>query len=67
MGSFLNKLFRVDERRLKKIEAEAQEVLKYEEEMAKLTDEELQAKTEYFKGLLNENNLNLTEAFYNGN
>ena len=52
MGAFLNKLFRVDERRLKKIELEAQEVLKYEEEMAKLSDEELQAKTPYFKQLL---------------
>ena len=52
MGAFLNKLFRVDERRLKKIEAEAQEVLKYEEEMANLSDEELQAKTEYFRELL---------------
>jgi len=54
MGAFLNKLFRVDARRLKKIDAEAQEVLKYEEEIAKLTDIELQAKTEYFKKLLSE-------------
>ena len=52
MGAFLNKLFRVDARRLKKIELEADEVLKYEEEIAKLTDEELQAKTQYFKDLL---------------
>ena len=52
MGAFLNKLFRVDERRLKKIELEAQEVLKFEEEMANLSDTELQAKTTYFKDLL---------------
>lgn len=52
MGAFLNKLFRVDERRLKKIEAEALEVLKYEEEMAGLSDEQLQAKTSYFRELL---------------
>ncbi len=49
MGAFINKLFRVDERRLKKILKETEEVLKYEEEMSKLTDEELQAKTTYFK------------------
>ena len=52
MGAFLNKLFRVDEKRLKKIKSEAQEVLKYEEEFAKLSDEELQNKTAYFKELL---------------
>ncbi len=49
MGTFLNKLFRVDAKRLKKIETEAQEVLKLEEEIAKLTDEQLVAKTEYFR------------------
>ena len=54
MGAFLNKLFRVDSKRLKKIEMEADEVLKYEEEMSKLTDEELQAKTDYFRNLLKE-------------
>jgi len=52
MGAFLNKLFKVDERRLKKITLEMEEVLKFEEEMAKLSDEELQAKTEYFKDQL---------------
>ena len=63
MGAFLNKLFRVDERRLKKIEAEAQEVLKYEEEMSKLSDEELQAKTPYFRNLL-ENGKTLKDIKY---
>ena len=52
MGAFLNKLFRVDAKRLKKIEAEADEVLKYEEEVAKLSDDELKAKTDYFRELL---------------
>ncbi len=50
--SFVDKLLRVDARRLKKIERIANEVLSYEEEMAKLTDEELKAKTPYFKELL---------------
>jgi preprotein translocase subunit SecA len=54
MGSFINKLFRVDARRIKKILKETEEVLKYEEEMAKLTDEELANKTVYFKNLLAE-------------
>ena len=49
MGSFLNKLFKVDERYLKKIEKRAEAVLALEEEYAALTDEELQAKTPYFK------------------
>ena len=49
MGSFLNKLFKVDERYLKKIEKRAEAVLALEEEYAALSDEELQAKTPYFK------------------
>ena len=49
MGSFLNKLFKVDERYLKKVEKRAEAVLALEEEYAALTDEELQAKTPYFK------------------
>ena len=53
MGNFLNKLFRVDAKRLKKIEQEADEVLKLEEEIAKLSDEELVNKTKYFKERLN--------------
>ena len=59
MGAFLNKLFRVDSKRLKKIEEEAEEVLKLEEEIAKLSDDELVGKTEYFRNLLKEGkNLN---------
>ena len=49
MGSFLNRLFKVDEKYLKKIEKRAEAVLALEEEYAALSDEELQAKTPYFK------------------
>jgi preprotein translocase subunit SecA len=47
--SFIDKIFRFDQRRLKKIEKKAQHVIAYEDEMAKLTDDELKAKTPYFK------------------
>ena len=49
MGNFIDRLLRVDERALKKIEKKADLVLSYEEEMKSLSDEELQAKTPYFK------------------
>ena len=49
---FLEWLFRVDARRLKKIEKIADEVLSYEKEMEALSDDELKAKTPYFKELL---------------
>ena len=52
MGNWLDKLLRVDERALKKIERSAKAVMAYDEEMRALTDEELQAKTPYFKELL---------------
>jgi preprotein translocase subunit SecA len=52
MGNFIDRLFRVDERALKKIEKKAELVMSYEEEMRALTDEELKAKTPYFKELL---------------
>lgn len=50
--SFIDKLLRIDARRLKKIERIADQVLSYEPEMQSLSDEELQAKTPYFKELL---------------
>ena len=50
--SFIDKLLRIDARRLKKIERIANQVLDYEEEMKNLTDDELKAKTPYFKDLL---------------
>ena len=52
MGNFIEKLFRVDERVLKKYSKMADHVLAYEEEMKNLSNEELQAKTPYFKDLL---------------
>ena len=52
MANFIEKLFRVDERVLKKYSKMADKVLAYEDEMSKLSDEELQAKTPYFKDLL---------------
>ncbi len=54
MGSWLNKLFRVDKRHIARIEKDSLGVLAYEEEMAKLSDEELQNKTPYFRKLLEE-------------
>lgn len=50
---FLDKLFRFDQRSLKKIEKQSLKVLAYEEEMASKTDDELRAKTAEFKERLN--------------
>ena len=50
--SFIEKIFRFEERRLKKLEKEAKKVLVFEDEMRALTNEELKAKTEYFRALL---------------
>ena len=52
MANFIEKLFRVDERVLKKYSKMADKVLAYEDEMSKLSNEDLQAKTPYFKDLL---------------
>jgi len=49
MANFVRKLFRIDEKLLKKVEQRANLVLAYEDEMAALSDEELKAKTPYFK------------------
>ena len=51
---FLDKLFRIDARAFNKIQNHARGVFYYEDEMAKLSDEDLQAKTPYFKKLLAE-------------
>ncbi len=53
--SVLYKLFRIDQRAFKKIKKKAVKVLDYEEEMKKLSDEELQAKTQYFKDQIQNN------------
>ncbi len=50
--AFIEKLFRLDERQLKKYLKEADKVLAFEASIAALTDEELKAKTPYFKDLL---------------
>ncbi len=46
---FLDKIFRFDQRRLKKIEKESKKVIAYEETMRGLSDDELKAKTPYFR------------------
>lgn len=50
--SFLNKLFKVEKKHLNKLQEKAQIVESYKEEMEKLSEEELKAKTPYFKDLL---------------
>ncbi len=52
MANFIEKLFRVDARVLKKYTREAEKVIAYEEKMRALSDDELRAKTPYFKELL---------------
>lgn len=54
MGNFIEKLFRVDERVLKKYKKQALKVEALADEMAKLSDDELKAKTPYFRKLLAE-------------
>ena len=51
MGA-LEKIFRIDARAFNKIKKIADKAIAYADEMAKLSDEELQAKTPYFKQLL---------------
>ena len=48
----IDKIFRFDQRALKKIKKESEKVIAYENEMANLSDEELKAKTPYFKDKL---------------
>ncbi len=52
MANFIEKLFRVDQRVLRKYEKEADKVIAYEKQMRAMSDEELRAKTPYFKDLL---------------
>ena len=63
MENFIEKLFRVDARVLKKYSREADRVLEYENEMRALSDEDLKAKTPYFKELL-KNGSTLDEIKY---
>lgn len=52
--SFIEKLFKFDERRLGRLQKEAKKVIAFEEAMKALSDDELKAKTPYFKKLLAE-------------
>ncbi len=52
MANFIEKIFRFDARALKKYEREAEKVIAFEKEMRALSDDELRAKTPYFKDLL---------------
>ena len=52
MANFIEKIFKFDARALKKYEREADKVIAFEEEMRALSDDELRAKTAYFKDLL---------------
>src|SRR5574344_2142077 len=52
MSNFIEKLFRVDQRVLAKYKRQAHKVEAYADQMSKLTDDELRAKTPYFKDLL---------------
>ena len=53
-AKFLNKLFHVDQKQLKALEKRADLVEAYKDEIAALSDDELKAKTPYFKKLLEE-------------
>ena len=52
MGNFIEKLFMVDKRVLSKYRKQAKKVEAFEKAMSKLTDDELKAKTPYFRELL---------------
>lgn len=52
MSNLVEKIFRLDERVLKKYKKEAKAVGKYAEAMSKLTDDELRAKTKEFRDRL---------------
>ena len=49
MANFIEKLFRIDARILKKYDKEADKVLALEDQMKALSDDELKAKTPYFQ------------------
>jgi preprotein translocase subunit SecA len=49
MANFIEKIFRFDQRILKKYYRESEKVLAYEQEMAAKSDDELRAKTDEFR------------------
>ncbi|MCQ2787292.1 MAG: preprotein translocase subunit SecA, partial [Bacilli bacterium] len=52
MANFIEKIFRIDQRVTKHYERQATKVLAFEETMHKMSDEQLRAKTQYFKDQL---------------
>ena len=52
MANFIEKIFRFEAKTLKKYSKQADKVIAYENEMAALSDDELRAKTTYFRELL---------------
>jgi preprotein translocase subunit SecA len=52
VANFIEKIFHLEQRELSKYAREADEVLKYEEPIGKLTDDELRAKTKSFQDAL---------------
>ena len=52
MANIIEKIFRFDQRALKKYQKEAQKVIAYQDEMAALSDDELRAKTDMFRTAL---------------
>ncbi|MCI6789373.1 MAG: preprotein translocase subunit SecA [Mollicutes bacterium] len=52
MGNIIEKIFRLDAKILKKYSKQADQVIALQDEMSKLSDDELRAKTPYFKELL---------------
>lgn len=54
MANWISRLLKIEKKHLKRISIDAEMVLTYEEEMNSLTDEELKAKTSYFRNLLKE-------------
>ena len=52
MAGLMDKLFRVDQKVLKKLEEKAKEVDSFKDAMSALSDQQLKDKTPYFKALL---------------
>src|SRR5574344_2594958 len=52
MSNFIEKVFRVDQRALKKYTRQAKKVMALESEIAALSDDQLKAKTPYYRDLL---------------
>ncbi|NLI94852.1 MAG: preprotein translocase subunit SecA [Erysipelotrichaceae bacterium] len=64
MANFFEKIFRTEQRRLKKLKKRAAQVDAYADEMAALSDEELKAKTKEFQTRLQEDGESLASIEY---